>query len=138
VSKAVASAQTSEIAAQFVRYLETGEPTPGLFTARVFCDFTLPRWRLQAQGVDPVLALRKQGHPCPGKVPRYRVDPTPTGFVLEVEEEWSAGGEDWYCREIFRADLVDGAIDSLSVYCTGDWDTSRRAQHAREVQLPRP
>ncbi|HEY3253641.1 MAG TPA: hypothetical protein VGJ91_06820 [Polyangiaceae bacterium] len=119
-------------------YLETGEPTPGLFTPHVFCDFTSPRWRLQAEGIAAVLALRKQGHPNPGKVPRYRCDPTPTGFVLEVEEQWQSDGEQWYCREMFRADLLDDAIDSLSVYCTGDWDTSRRTQHAREVQLPRP
>ncbi len=126
------------IAAQFVRYLETGEPAAGLFAPHVFCDFTSPRWRLQAEGLAAVLALRKQGHPNPGKVPRYRCDPTATGFVLEVEEQWQGDGEEWYCREMFRVDLRDDAIDSLTVYCTGDWDMSRRAQHAREVQLPRP
>ncbi len=130
--------RTDAIAAQLVRFLETGQATPGLFSPHVFCDFTSPRWRVQAEGVAAVVALRMHGHPGPGRVPRYRCDPTPTGFVLELEEQWLADGEDWYCREMFRADLLDDAIDSLSVYCTGDWDTSRRAQHAREVRLPRP
>jgi hypothetical protein len=71
-------------------------------------------------------------------VSRSRCDPTPTGFVLEVEEEWTNAGESWYARELFRADVNGDAIAALSVYCTGDWDRSRRAQHAREVLLLRP
>jgi hypothetical protein len=125
------------LAARFIRFLETGEADAGLFSSDVFCDFTLPRWRLQAEGVAPVLALRRQGHPSPGKVARFRCDPTPTGFVLEVEEQWENDGEAWYCREMFRADVSGDSIRVLSVYCTGDWDRSRQAQHAREVRLLR-
>ena len=130
--------EADAVAARFIRFLETGEAAPGLFDANVFCDFTLPRWRLQAEGLGPVLALRRQGHPNPGRVPRFRCDPTPTGFVLELEEEWEQDGEAWYCREMFRADVTGETIAALSVYCTGDWDRSRRAQHAREVRLLRP
>jgi hypothetical protein len=126
------------VAARFIRFLETGEADAELFSADVFCDFTLPRWRLQAQGAGAVLALRRQGHPNAGRVPRFRCDPTPTGFVLEVEEEWEQAGEAWYCRELFRADVEGRSIAHLAVYCTGDWDRSRRAQHAREVRLLRP
>jgi hypothetical protein len=126
------------IARELVRYLETGTAAEGLFADDVFCDFTLPRWRLQASGRDALLRLRRHSHPAPGKVPRFRCDPTEKGFVLELEECWQDGGEDWYCREMFRADLAGDAIAELSVYCTGDWDRSRRAQHAREVRLLRP
>jgi len=126
-------------ASLFIQFLETGTAPEGLFRADVFCDFTLPRWRLQAQGLLQVVELRRAGHPEPGRVSRSRCDPTPTGFVLEVEEEWVQAGESWYCRELFRADLEEsGAISALSAYCTGDWDRSRRAQHASEVQLIRP
>jgi hypothetical protein len=130
--------EAEAIARRFIRFLETGEVDASLFDADVFCDFTLPRWRLQAQGLEPVLALRRQGHPSPGRVPRFRCDPTPSGFVLEVEEEWEQDGEAWYCREMFRADVTGETIAALAVYCTGDWDRSRRAQHAREVPLLRP
>jgi hypothetical protein len=129
---------TRALADAFVAYLETGRAAAGLFAPGVFVDFTMPRWRLQAQGVDDALALRRAGHPRPGRVPRSRFDPTPTGFVLEVEEVWDDGGEQWYCRELFRADVAPEGITELAVYCTGDWDGARRAEHAREVTLIRP
>jgi hypothetical protein len=126
------------LAAKLIAFLETGDAPDGLFTPDVFVDFTSPRWREQGQGVERAVAMRRAGHPGPGTVPRFRVDPTPTGFVLEVEERWQQFGEDWYCRELFRADVRDGAIAELSVYCTGDWDRARRAEHARAVRLLRP
>ncbi len=130
--------QASAIAERFIQFLESGNVVDGLFATDVFCDFTSPRWRQQAVGLGPVLELRRRGHPSPGKVPRFRCDPIPTGFVLELEEQWSERGEEWYCREMFRADVRDGAITTLCVYCTGDWDSARREEHARQVRLLRP
>jgi hypothetical protein len=130
--------QALKVAARFIEYLESGAPPEGLFAPDLFCDFTSPRWRQQAVGLGPVLELRRRGHPSPGKVPRFRCDPTPTGFVLELEEQWTHGGQDWYCRELFRADVHGERITCLSVYCTGDWDAQRRAEHASAVQLLRP
>jgi hypothetical protein len=127
-----------QLAEKFITFLETGDSPEGLWTADVFCDFTMPLWRLQAQGIEEATALRKHGHPGPSRVPRSRFDATPTGFVLEVEEEWEQDGEFWYCRELFRADVSDGSISQLSVYCTGDWDSALRARHATTVQLIRP
>src|SRR5690349_85214 len=71
-----------ELAARFVEFLETGDKPDGLFTPGVFCDFTMPQWRLQAAGIDDVVQLRNTGHPAPGRVPRARFDATSTGFVL--------------------------------------------------------
>lgn len=126
------------LAAKFVEFLETGTPPEGLFTLDVFCDFTMPQWRVQAQGVEDVVRARKSGHPGPGRVPRTRFDPTDVGFVLEVEEEWEHDGESWYCRELFRADIADGAVSQVSVYCTGDWDRDLVARHGATVELLRP
>ena len=125
-------------AAKFVHFLETGDVPEGLFTADVFCDFTVPQWRLQAQGLEETVALRKQGHPGPGRVPRWRCDPTATGFVIELEESWRDNDMDWYSREMARADIRGDSIAALSVYCTGDWDAERRAEHSRAVKLLRP
>ena len=127
-----------ELADKFVTFLETGTPPDGLLTADVFCDFTVPQWRLQAQGIEDCVRLRKGGHPGPSRVPRTRLDATDTGFVLEVEEEWEADGDTWYCRELIRADISDGAISQLSVYCTGDWDSAQVARHREMVTLLRP
>jgi hypothetical protein len=136
---AVATVDARTLADAFIAYLETGEATPGLYAPDVLLDATLPRWRLQALGREDALAVRRVSHPQPGRVPRSRFDPTPTGFVLEVEEAWDDdAGEHWYCRELFRADVGPEGITALSVYCTGDWDTARVAEHAREVTLIRP
>jgi len=128
----------SELAGKFVSFLETGKLPDGTFSAGVFCDFTMPQWRLQAQGSDNVVALRLAGHPGPGRVPRSRLDATATGFVMEVEERWEDDRGSWYCRELFRADVADGVICELSVCCTGDWDAELEARHARTVPLIRP
>jgi len=125
-------------AARLIEFLETGTAPQGLFTSDAFCDFTMPQWRLQAQGEANIIRLRRRGHPGPGRVPRSRFDTTGTGFVLEVEEEWEQDGESWYCRELFRADVADGAIRDLSVYCTGDWDRALVAKHRETVRLLRP
>jgi hypothetical protein len=112
----------------------TGEVPDGLLAPDVFCDFTMPTSRLQAPGIEDTVALRRTGHPGLGSVPRWRSDPTPTGFVLEIEDAWD-DGEHWTCRELFRADISDEGITQISVYCTGDWDAARRAEHAAAVTL---
>lgn len=126
------------VALRLIEFLETGEAPPGLFAENVFCDFTLPLWQLQARRREPVVALRRQGHPGPSRVPRWRSDPTPTGFVLEVEERWAQDGESWYCRELILADVEGESIAEIAVYCTGDWSAARQAEHRRAVRLLRP
>ncbi|MDQ0769366.1 hypothetical protein QF031_002115 [Pseudarthrobacter defluvii] len=123
---------------KFIEFLKTGNIPDGLFADDVFLDFTVPLWRLQASGVQDAVALRRSGHPCAGKVPRWRTDRTDTGFVMEFEEVWVDGGQQWYCREMARADVADNAISALSVYCTGDWDAARQARHAQKEVMLRP
>jgi hypothetical protein len=139
---AVASVTDVQAAPPVVRklvgWLESTHVPDGLFTGDVFLDFTLPQWRLQAQGVRDVATIRQNGHPAPGRVTCLRYDPTPSGFVLEWTEEWDENGDHWYCREMARAEVRDGAISDMSVYCTGDWSSAQRDRHAREVQLIRP
>ena len=130
--------EAKAVAARFVTFLETNEVQPGLFAETVFLDLTMPRWRLQAEGVAQVIAIRRENHPSPGTVPRWRCDPTPSGFVLELEERWRDDKSEWYCRELFRADVEGTLITSLSVYCTGDWDAARQAEHVQAVRLLRP
>jgi hypothetical protein len=130
--------EANTLAGLFIKFLETGQVPDGLFTADVFCDFTMPKWRLQAQGIEQVVALRKSGHPGVGKVPRWRCDATESGFVLEFEERWAQDGKDWYAREMVRADAPSGPILEFTVYCTGDWDADQCTKHAASVKLIRP
>lgn len=39
------------LAWRFIEFLETGSVPDGLFAPDVFCDFTMPKWRLQAQEI---------------------------------------------------------------------------------------
>ena len=131
-------ARAHELAESLIRFFESGELAEGLLAPDLFCDFTMPTWRLQASGIDDTVALRLAGHAGPGTVPRWRFDPTPTGFVLEFEEAWDADGEHWTARELLRADISEAGITQLAIYCTGDWDAARRAEHAAAVTLIRP
>jgi hypothetical protein len=121
-----------------IRFLETGDVPEGLFRPDVFLDLSMPTWRIQTTGAEDLIAVRKEGHPGPGAVTRWRADPTPSGFVLEFEERWNGEGQQWYAREMIRADVTGGAIAGLSVYCTGDWDEARQAEHVAAVTLIRP
>jgi len=123
--------------AQLIGYLETGDVPEGLFAPDVFLDFTPPVWRLQAGDVAGLLAIRRNGHPCPGKVTVSRVEPTSRGFTMELEERWEDSGEHWYCREMIRADVEGATITDMAVYCTGDWDEAQQRSHAAQVTLLR-
>jgi hypothetical protein len=123
--------------ADLIRYLENGVAPEGLFAADVFGDVTLPRWRLQADNVADLLAIRAGGHPFPGEVRVERVEHTANGFTMEFEERWDHEGQRWYCREMARADVVDGTIVDLAIYCTGDWDDAQQRRHAESVRILR-
>jgi hypothetical protein len=126
--------EVDTLARRFVKYLETGIST-GLFADDLFFDFTQPLWRMQTGTAAGALAIRQAGHPGSGKVPRWRAAPVPGGFVIEFEERWTDARSDWYCREMAWADVSDGHISRLSVYCTGDWDADRQALHRERVRL---
>jgi hypothetical protein len=135
---AVAPDRVRRLADDLVAFLETGRAPDGLFAPDVFFDVTVPHWRLQAQGREEAVALRREQHPAPGRVVRSRLDRTASGFVLEFEERWREHGRDWYAREIARADIGEDGIAEFSVYCTGDWDEAREDEHRRAVRLLRP
>ena len=133
------AAQVQRLSEAVVTFLESNVPPAGLFHPDVFCDLSLPQWRIQTDSVDALVGVRLEGHPDPGRVSRWRSDPTPDGFVFEFEERWTdAKGESWYAREMLRATVIDGRISEVSIYCTGDWDQARQAEHTQAVTLLRP
>ena len=82
-------------------------------------------------------SLSEKRSPRPRQGAALAVRSDAGGVRHRVEERWKDGGHDWYAREMARAEVIDGAVSSLSVYCTGDWDENRRIQHAGEVTLSR-
>jgi hypothetical protein len=125
------------VVADLIRFLETGTVPDQLFAADVFADLSLPQWRVQAATAAEIITIRAKGHPCPGQVRAERVEQTSHGFTIEFEERWEDGGQRWYCREMIRADVADGSIAELSIFCTGDWDEARQGEHAKAVRLIR-
>jgi hypothetical protein len=123
--------------ANLIRFLETGTVAEDLFAPDVFADLSLPHWRIQTGTADEILAERAAGHGSPGQVRVERVERTDHGFTIEFEERWDHEGQRWYCREMIRADVVDGIITELSIYCTGDWDEAKQREHADAVRLIR-
>jgi len=137
--QALDAEQTQRLSEGLVAFLEANTAPDGLFEPDIFCDLSLPQWRIQTDTADAIVRVRRESHPDLGHVSRWRTDPTPGGFVFEFEERWTdAKGDSWYAREMIRATVRDGRISEMSVYCTGDWDRARRDEHARAVKLLRP
>jgi hypothetical protein len=128
----------ADLAQLVVTWLETGVRPEGVFSPDVFVDLTVPHWRMQAEGVDGAFHIREDDHPQPGKVRVEALDRTSRGFLLQFEERWEAGGQQWYCRELIHCIVTDGWISELAIYCTGDWDEAVQRQHAEQVHLIRP
>jgi hypothetical protein len=128
---------TTAAVAGLIRFLETGSVPDGLFAPDVFSDLSLPQWRLQAATAEEIVAIRAASHPFPGQVRVERVERTEHGFTIEFEERWGHQRQQWYCREMIRADVVDDSIVELSIYCTGDWDEATQREHAEAVRLLR-
>ena len=81
-------------------------PRRGCSRPDVFCDFTMPHWRLQVAGG------RRGRRRCAGRPPGARPGAAlalrPDADRLRRSRSRSAGttdGDSWYCREMFRADV---------------------------------
>jgi len=128
----------SDLADELVAWLETGVRPSGMFADDVFCDLSLPHWRVQASGPDAVFGVREADHPYQGRVRVEALDRTTRGFLIQFEERWEAEGQPWYCRELIHCIVTDGRISELSVSCTGDWDAELQRRHDEQVRLLRP
>lgn len=129
--------RTQTAVANLIHFLETGVAPEGVFAPDVFTDLSLPQWRIQTATAEDLVAARAASHPDAGEVHVERVETTDQGFTIEFEERWDHDGQRWYCREMIRADVIDGAIVELSVYCTGDWDEATQRAHHEQVRLIR-
>ena len=104
----------------------------------VFLDGHPPLWRFQLKGRDAFNAWIKGFMPDGAHTTVVRVIPTVTGFVTEFTGHHNDNGEDITDRKILLAEVRDGRITELTIYCSGDWDAELRARHAAETQLIRP
>ena len=104
----------------------------------IFLDGHPPLWRFQLQGRDTFAAWLKGYSPEGVPTTVVRTIPTVTGFVTEFTGRHDEDGEEITDRKILLAEVRDGQIAELTVYCSGDWDGELRARHAAETELIRP
>ena len=104
----------------------------------VFLDGNPPEWRFQLQGRDTFDAWIQDVMPHGAETTVVRTIPTVTGFVTELTGRLVEDGREITDRKILLAEVRDGRIAELTVYCSGDWDEELRARHAAETQLIRP
>lgn len=109
-------------------------------TDDVFLDGHPPFWRFQVAGRD-AFAAWLGGYVAGAsdiEVTVVRSTPTATGFVAELTGRHVEDGREMTDRKIALAEVRDGRVAELTVYCSGDWDPELRARHAAETQLLRP
>lgn len=104
----------------------------------VFLDGHPPLWRFQLQGRDAFDAWIKSFMGDGAETTVVRTIPTVTGFVTEFTGRHEENGEEMTDRHIMLADVRDGRIAELTIYCSGDWNAELRARHAAETRLIRP
>ena len=104
----------------------------------VFLDGHPPLWRFQLQGRDALDSWIKSFMPDGADTTVVRTIPTVTGFVTEFAGRHLDHGEEMTDRHILLAEVRDGRITELTIYCNGDWNAELRARHAAETQLIRP
>jgi ketosteroid isomerase-like protein len=104
----------------------------------VFLDGHPPLWRFQVRGRDSFDAWIKSFMPDGADTTVVRTIPTVTGFVSEFTGRHQENGEEITDRKILLAEVRDGCITELTVYCSGDWNAELRDRHAAETELIRP
>lgn len=130
-------AVAQELSGRLADVFRTAQATDVL-VGDVFLDGNPPEWRFQLQGRDAFDTWIKSFMPHGADTTVVRTIPTATGFVTEFTGRHDEDGREITDRKILLAEVHDGHIAELTVYCSGDWDPDLRARHAAETRLIRP
>lgn len=111
-----------------------------LYAESAFLDLHVPRWRVQIEGRDKVLAFAAaEEFQADYRVPRWSASPTPDGWVCEIEPRYTYNGGPAMSQMCLRVHTdADGLITDHSVYCTGIWDQATIDGLRHSGGLPRP
>jgi hypothetical protein len=134
---AVDDALAQELSERLADVFRTGDVNDVL-AEDIFLDGNPPLWRFQLQGRSTFSAWIKSFMPDGAETTVVRTVPTVTGFVTEFAGRHHHGDEEITDRKILLAEVRQGCVAELTIYCSGDWDAELRARHAAETQLIRP
>jgi len=130
-------AVAQELSERLADVFRAGEATDVL-SDDVFLDGNPPLWRFQLRGRDAFDAWIKSFMSGGADTTVVRTIPTVTGFVTEFVGRHDEDDGEITDRKIILAEVRDGRVAELTVYCSGDWDGELRARHAAEAELIRP
>ena len=133
VDDAVAQ-ELSERLADVFRTAHAGD----VLSEDVFLDGHPPLWRFQLQGRETFNGWIKSFMGNGAETTVVRTVPTVSGFVTEFVGRHEEDGEQMTDRKILLAEVREGQIAEITIYCSGDWDAELRARHAAETTLLRP
>jgi hypothetical protein len=134
---AVDDAVAQELSERLADVFRTGDVNDVL-ADDIFLDGNPPLWRFQLQGRPAFSAWIRGFMPDGAETTVVRTVPTVTGFVTEFAGRHQHGEEEITDRKILLAEVRQGCIAELTVYCRGDWDAELRARHTAETRLIRP
>jgi len=106
-----------------------------VFAPDALFDVNVPTWRFQVEGPEAFFSWLKGYSPDGYGIRIVRATPTASGFVVELEGEYSPHGHDLYFRNLLLCEVRDGRITELVFYCTGDWDAETRARQLAEAPM---
>jgi len=130
-------ATAQELSERLADVFRTGSATEVL-ADDIFLDGHPPLWRFQLRGREDFDGWIKSFMPGGGETTVVRTIPTVTGFVTEFVGRHQEDGEEMTDRKILLAEVREGRLAELTIYCSGDWDAALRARHAAETTLLRP
>jgi hypothetical protein len=136
-STAVADALAQDLSERLADVFRTAD-AGDVLTDDVFLDGNPPFWRFQLQGRDAFNTWIKSFMPHGADTTVVRTVPTAAGFVTEFAGRHDQDGEEITDRKMLLAEVRDGRIAGLTIYCSGDWNSQLRARHSVETQLIRP
>ena len=127
--------QLSEALVGVFRSGKVGE----VFTDDVFLDGHPPFWRFQLEGLADVAAWLSGYVAHVPDVTAVRTMTTAEGFLTEhITTEHDADRGELISRKLLVCAVRDGRIAGMTIYCSGDWDSTLRARHAAEAPTLRP
>ncbi len=121
----------------FLSFLRTGDDDARVFAETCFADFNFPAWRLQADGLQALLDVRRRGGAA-WQVHLGASRTTLDGFVAEVDYLAQESGGPTIYRTISLAVVTGDQISHLIHYCTGAWDEAAVRRHAEAGVMIRP
>lgn len=116
-----ASAGTDPVAAFLDQLADGGVLDTAIFDDGVVLDSTVPNWRFELVGTDPVCQQLGAWFAIPGEYEWVRRQATPTGELVEFFFCWEENDMPYAAHQLHLLDIEHGRIWRDTMFCGGRW-----------------